>query len=88
MIELVETLARRGMDDILEKTSVGRDIARRNREEGREEGHADSMVLLLRLNYGDIDDLQELAHKLVATNHEQHLKWVTDRVPLEQLRSV
>jgi hypothetical protein len=90
-IQLIEALVRRGMSDILEQTTVGRDIARRNHEEGREEGRAegrvDSMALLLKHSYGPIDDLAELARKLVATDHEQHLEWVMNKVPLEQLRS-
>jgi hypothetical protein len=86
-VQLIEALVRRGMSDILEQTAVGRDIARRNHEEGREQGHVDSMALLLKHSYGPIDDLAELARKLVATDHEQHLEWVMNKVPLEQLRS-
>ena len=91
-IQLVETLVRRGMSGILEKTEFGRDLARRSREEGREVGRDEALVefmsALLKHNYGQIEDLDELAHKLVAKNHEQHREWVMDRVPLEQLRSV
>jgi hypothetical protein len=99
-IELIEALIRRGMSDILEQTAFGRDLARRSRQEGiaegraegiaegRAEGHTSAMIHLLKLYYGSLDDLQELAQRLAATNYEQHLEWVTNRVPLERLRSI
>lgn len=55
-ILLIETLVRRGMSDVLEQTSVGRDIARRNREETAIE----DMSVLLKHNYGPLDDLRRL----------------------------
>jgi hypothetical protein len=86
-IQLIEALARRGMSDILEQTSVGRDIARRNREEAQREAQIEDMSVALEHSYGPIPDLRDLAHKLSTTNHRQHFAWVMDRVPLEQLRS-
>jgi predicted transposase YdaD len=88
------------MNNILEETEFGRDLARRKLEQGREEGRQEGrqegrdetrrafMSALLKHNYGPIPDLQELAHRLVADNHEQHLEWVMDCVPLERLRSI
>ncbi|GIE06250.1 hypothetical protein [Paractinoplanes durhamensis] len=83
-ILLIEALKRRGMSDVLAQTTVGQDIARRSRDEERLE----NLTALLEHNYGTIDDLTELARKLVAADFEEHRKWVMDRVPLEQLRSV
>lgn len=83
-IELIEALIRRGMSDILEQTAFGRDLARRSRQEA----NTDTMALLLKLGYGPLDDLQELAQRLAAANYEQHVEWVTSRVPLERLRSI
>ncbi|GAA2659338.1 hypothetical protein [Paractinoplanes durhamensis] len=76
------------IEDVLPQTTVGQDIARRSREEGREGARVATMSLLLKRCYGPLDDLTELAHKLVATDYEQHLESVVLRVPLEQLRSV
>ncbi|GIM96267.1 hypothetical protein [Paractinoplanes toevensis] len=90
--QLVKALMRRGMSDILEGTEFARDLARRKieegRAEGRDEGRVEALAALLKHHYGAIDDLPELARKLAAVDYEQHLQWVTDRVPLEQLRAV
>jgi hypothetical protein len=79
------------VDDILAQTSFGRELARRMWEEGFAEGQAESrahaMAILLRIRYGALDDLDELARKLAAADYEQHLTWVNDGVPVEQLRA-
>ncbi|MET0418814.1 MAG: hypothetical protein ABW022_22595, partial [Actinoplanes sp.] len=36
--QVLEALRRRGMSDVLEQTESGREIARRNREQGLEQG--------------------------------------------------
>lgn len=75
------------MNDILEQTETGREIARKNREEGREEGHIDSMRALLRAAYGDIADLDELARRLADRDHSANIARIIAGATLEELRA-
>jgi len=85
--ELVEALRRRGMNNILEQTETGREIARKNREEGREEGHVDLMRAALRAAYGDITDLDELAHRLADHDHSGNIARIVAGATLDDLRA-
>ena len=89
--QLVQALRRRGMNNILENTETGREIARKNREEGREEGrdegHVDLMQAALRAAYGDIDDLDKLAHHLADHNHIANITRIVAGATLDDLRS-
>jgi len=79
------------MNNILENTETGREIARKNREEGREEGrdegHVDLMQAALRAAYGDIDDLDKLAHHLADHNHIANITRIVAGATLDDLRS-
>jgi hypothetical protein len=82
--EVVKALKRRGMNNILEQTEVGRDIARRNREQG----HVDSMRAILRAKFGAIDDLEELARRLAQGDHEASIGRIMAGATLEELRTI
>lgn len=85
--QLVQALRRRGMNNILEQTETGREIARKNREEGREEGHVDSMRAALQAAYGDISDLDELARRLADRDHSGNIARIVGGATLEDLRA-
>jgi len=84
---LVEALRRRGMNNILEQTETGREIARKNREEGREEGHVDLMRAALQAAYGDLADLDELARRLADRDHSGNIARIVAGATLDDLRS-
>ena len=85
--QLVEALRRRGMNNILEQTETGREIARKNREEGREEGHVDLMRAALQAAYGDITDLDELARRLADRDHSGNIARIVAGATLDDLRA-
>lgn len=85
--QLVEALRRRGMNNILEQTETGREIARKSREEGREAGHVDLMRAALRAAYGDIADLDELAGRLADRDHSGNIGRIVAGATLDDLRA-
>jgi hypothetical protein len=85
--QLVEALRRRGMNNILEQTETGREIARKNREQGREQGHVDLMRAALQAAYGDITDLDELARRLADRDHSGNIARIIAGATLDDLRA-
>jgi hypothetical protein len=89
--QVLEALRRRGMNDVLEQTESGREIARRNREQGLEQGleqgHVDGMRALLRARFGDFDDLDDLAGRLADRDHEGNIGRIAAGATLAELRS-
>jgi predicted transposase YdaD len=93
--QVLEALRRRGMNDVLEQTESGRDIARRNREQGLERGleqglergHVDGMRALLRAKFGDFADLDDLARKLADRDHDGNIGRIVAGATLAELRS-
>jgi hypothetical protein len=85
--QLVEALRRRGMNNILEQTETGREIARKSREEGREEGHVDLMRAALQAAFGDITDLDELAHRLADRDRSGNIARIIAGATLDDLRA-
>ena len=85
--QVLEALRRRGMNDVLEQTESGREIARRNREQGLEQGHVDGMRALLRARYGDLADLDDLARRLADRDHEGNIARIVAGATLAELRS-
>ena len=89
--QVLEALRRRGMNDVLEQTESGREIARRNREQGLEQGleqgHVDGMRALLRARYGDLDDLDDLARRLADRDHDGNIARIVAGATLAELRS-
>jgi hypothetical protein len=81
--QLVEALRRRGMNNILEQTETGRE----SREQGREQGRVDSMRAALQAAYGDISDLDELAHRLADRDNSGHLARIIAGATLDDLRT-
>ena len=71
------------MNDVLEQTESGREIARRNREQGRVEG----MRALLRARYGDFADLDDLARRLAERDHDANIARIVAGATLDELRS-
>ncbi|XVV17025.1 hypothetical protein ACQP2X_22405 [Actinoplanes sp. CA-131856] len=97
--QVLDALRRRGMNDVLEQTESGREIARRNREQGLEQGleqgreqglergHVDGMRALLRAKYGDFADLDDLAQRLANRNHDGNIARIVAGATLTELRS-
>lgn len=85
--QVLEALRRRGMSDVLEQTESGREIARRNREQGLEQGRVDGMRALLRAKYGDIADLDDLARRLADRDHDGNIARIVGGATLAELRS-
>ncbi|XVV15662.1 hypothetical protein ACQP2X_15355 [Actinoplanes sp. CA-131856] len=89
--QVLEALRRRGMNDVLEQSESGREIARRNRErgleQGLEQGHADAMRALLRATYGDFADLDDLARRLADLDYEGNIARIVAGATLAELRS-
>jgi len=89
--QVLEALRRRGMNDVLEQTESGREIARRNREQGLEQGleqgHVDGMRALLRARFGDFADLDDLARRLADRDHDGNIARIVAGASLAQLRS-
>ena len=75
------------MNDVLEQTESGREIARRNREQGLEQGHVDGMRALLRARYGDFADLDDLARRLADHDHDGNIARIVAGATLTELRS-
>jgi hypothetical protein len=89
--QVLEALRRRGMNDVLEQTESGREIARRNREQGLEQGleqgHVDGMRALLRARFGDFADLDDLARRLADRDHDGNIGRIVAGATLAELRS-
>ena len=89
--KVLEALRRRGMHDVLEQTESGREIARRNREQGLvqglERGHIDGMRTLLRATFGDFADLDDLARQLADRDHDGNIRRIVAGATLAELRS-
>jgi hypothetical protein len=81
--QFLEALRGRGMNDVLEQSESGREIARRNLEQGAVNG----MRALLRAKYGDLDDLEDLARQLVDRDHEGNIARIVAGATVEELRS-
>ena len=75
------------MNNILEQTETGREIARKNREAGREEGHVDVMRAALQAAHGDITDLDKLARHLADRNHGANIARIVAGATLDDLRA-
>ncbi len=71
------------MNDVLEQSESGREIARRNLKQGAVNG----MRALLRAKYGDLDDLEDLARQLVDRDHEGNIARIVAGATVEELRS-
>ncbi|GID26205.1 hypothetical protein [Paractinoplanes brasiliensis] len=67
------------MNNVLEQTETGREIARRNR--------ADVMRALLKARYGEFDDLQDLAERLVDRDYDDIMARIVAGATLAELRS-
>lgn len=82
------------MNDVLEQTESGREIARRNREQGLEQGReqgleqgrVDGMRALLRARFGDLDDLDDLARRLAERDHDGNIARIVAGATLAELR--
>nr|WP_221375278.1 hypothetical protein [Actinoplanes polyasparticus] len=90
-VQVLEALRRRGMNEVLEQTESGREIARRNREQGLEQGlergHIDGMRALLRARYGELADLDDLARRLAASDHDGNIARIVAGATLAELRA-
>ena len=79
------------MNNILEQTESGREIARRNREQGLEQGleqgRIDGMRALLRARYGEFTDLDDLARRLAGRDHDGSIARIVAGATLTELRS-
>lgn len=92
--QVLDALRRRGMNDVLEQTESGREIARRNREQGLEQGReqgleqgrVDGMRALLRARFGDLDDLDDLARRLAERDHDGNIARIVAGATLAELR--
>ncbi|MBU2662577.1 hypothetical protein KOI35_03575 [Actinoplanes bogorensis] len=85
--QVIDELRRRGMSNVLEKTETGREIARRNRDQGREQGLVEGMRTLLRATYGELADLDELAQRLTDSNFAGNFARIVAGTTLAELRS-
>jgi predicted transposase YdaD len=90
-LQVLEALRRRGMNDVLEQSESGREIARRNREQGLEQGleqgHVDGMRALLKARYGEFADLDDLARRLAERDHDGNIARIVAGATLTELRS-
>jgi predicted transposase YdaD len=86
-LQVLEALRRRGMNDVLEQTESGREIARRNREQGLEQGHVDGMRALLQARFGEFADLDDLARRLAERDHDGNITRIVAGASLAELRS-
>jgi hypothetical protein len=75
------------MNDVLEQTESGREIARRNREQGLEQGRVEGMRAILRASYGDVADLDDLARRLAGRDHDGNIARIVAGATLAELRS-
>ncbi|MCY1136887.1 hypothetical protein OWR29_02680 [Actinoplanes sp. Pm04-4] len=86
-VQVVEALRRRGMDNVLAQTELGREIARRSREQGLEQERVDGMRALLRARYGEFDDLDDLAHDLATSDRDGSIARIVAGATLDELRA-
>jgi predicted transposase YdaD len=92
--QVLEALRRRGMSDVLEQTESGREIARRNRERGLEQGlergleqgRIEGMRAVLRVSYGDLDDLDDLARRLTDRDYDGNIARILAGASVAELR--
>ena len=85
--QVLEALRRRGMSDVLAQTESGREIARRNREQGLEQGRVEGMRVLLRARFGEFADLDDLARRLADRDHDGNIGRIVAGATLAELRS-
>ncbi|WP_133872063.1 hypothetical protein [Paractinoplanes brasiliensis] len=89
--QVLEALRRRGMNNVLEQSEVGREILAKGREQGRQEGRqkerVDIMRSLLRAKYGEFDDLDELAWRLAGRDSDSVIARIVAGATLEELRA-
>ena len=81
--QVLEALRRRGMNNVLRQTELGREIARENLEQG----HVDGMRALLRARFGEITDLEDLARRLADRDHDGSIGRIVAGATLAELRS-
>jgi hypothetical protein len=82
--QLTEILWRRGMQNVLEGTRAGDEIAQRNHERGL----VTAMTSVLRRHHGNADGIEELAQALVAAGFDNSLDRIMAGASLEELRQV
>jgi hypothetical protein len=85
--QVLEALRRRGMNNVLRQTELGREIARENLEQGLEQGHVDGMRALLRARFGEFADLDDLARRLADRDHDGSIGRIVAGATLAELRS-
>ena len=81
--QVLEALRRRGMNNVLRQTELGREIARENLEQG----HVDGMRALLRARFGEFADLDDLARRLADRDHDGSIGRIVAGATLAELRS-
>jgi hypothetical protein len=90
--QILEALVGRGMNNILEESETGRDIARRNMERGLEKGHeeglVDAMRAVLRARFGGIDDLDDLARRMAGGDYDGIIARIVGGATLDELRRI
>ncbi|GAB2605940.1 hypothetical protein Aab01nite_00760 [Paractinoplanes abujensis] len=78
------------MNDVLEQTESGREIARRNREQGLEQGlergRVEVIRALLKAKYGEFDDLDDLARQLADHDSDGNVARIVAGATLAELR--
>ena len=82
-VQVLEALRRRGMNNVLKQTELGREIARENLEQG----HIDGMRALLRARFGELADLDDLARRLADRDHDGSVGRIVAGATLAELRS-
>ena len=85
--QVLEVLRRKGMNNVLKQSESGREILEEGREQGLEQGHVDSMRVLLRARFGELADLDELAHRLTDSDHNGNIARIVAGATLAELRS-
>jgi hypothetical protein len=94
--QILEALVGRGMNNILEESETGRDIARRNMErglekgleKGHEEGLVDAMRAVLRARFGGIDDLDDLARRMAGGDYDGIIARIVAGATIDDLRVI
>jgi hypothetical protein len=71
------------MSNVLEQSELGREIARKNLEQG----HVESMRAALRARFGELADLDDLARRLVDLDNDGNIARIVAGATLEELRS-
>jgi hypothetical protein len=82
-VQVLQALRRRGMSNVLEQSELGREIARKNLEQG----HVESMRAALRARFGELADLDDLARRLVDLDNDGNIARIVAGATLEELRS-